>query len=175
MLADNVHLASCSDGKILESFQLSIWFNKICNFTTTRMVWASILRVLGNLTVHWIGCSWAALAFKVCWAREVLGTTQFPPCKGTNSTSSSKINFSIYIMECYLHVSNISLVLKFITFLAIKFQEVKSILSWSDSQNKCHKTENLKRQACIFGFPKIQKCIFPFNQGHSSQHGKRNW
>lgn len=162
MLADNVHLASCSDGKILESFQLSIWFNKICNFTTTRMVWASILRVLGNLTVHWIGCSWAALAFKVCWAREVLGTTQFPPCKGTNSTSSSKINFSIYIMECYLHVSNISLVLKFITFLAIKFQEVKSILSWSDSQKQMSQNREFEKTGMHIWIPKDSKVHFSF-------------
>jgi len=162
MLADNVHLASCSDGKILESFQLSIWFNKICNFTTIRMVWASILRVLGNLTVHWIGCSWAALAFKVCWAREVLGTTQFPPCKGTNSTSSSKINFSIYIMECYLHVSNISLVLKFITFLAIKFQEVKSILSWSDSQKQMSQNREFEKTGMHIWIPKDSKVHFSF-------------
>lgn len=162
MLADNVHLASCSDGKILESFQLSIWFNKICNFTTIRMVWASILRVLGNLTVHWIGCSWAALAFKVCWAREVLGTTQFPPCKETNSTSSSKINFSIYIMECYLHVSNISLVLKFITFLAIKFQEVKSILSWSDSQKQMSQNREFEKTGMHIWIPKDSKVHFSF-------------
>jgi len=162
MLADNVHLASCSDGKILESFQLSIGFNKICNFTTIRMVWASILRVLGNLTVHWIGCSWAALAFKVCWAREVLGTTQFPPCKGTNSTSSSKINFSIYIMECYLHVSNISLVLKFITFLAIKFQEVKSILSWSDSQKQMSQNREFEKTGMHIWIPKDSKVHFSF-------------
>ena len=157
-----VHLASCSDGKILESFQPSIWFNKICNFTTIRMVWASILRALGNLTVHWIRCSWAALAFKVCWAREVLGTTQFPPCKGTNSTSSSKINFSISIMECYLHVSNISLVLKFITFLAIKFQEVKSILSWSDSQKQMSQNREFEKTGMHIWIPKDSKVHFSF-------------
>jgi hypothetical protein len=91
-----------------------------------------------------------------------LGTTQFPPCKETNSTSSSKINFSIYIMECYLHVSNISLVLKFITFLAIKFQEVKSILSWSDSQKQMSQNREFEKTGMHIWIPKDSKVHFSF-------------
>jgi hypothetical protein len=91
-----------------------------------------------------------------------LGTTQFPPCKGTNSTSSSKINFSISIMECYLHVSNISLVLKFITFLAIKFQEVKSILSWSDSQKQMSQNREFEKTGMHIWIPKDSKVHFSF-------------
>lgn len=161
MLADTF-IWPCSDGKILESLQLSILWNKICNITTFRMARVSIRRFLGYLTVHWVGHGRAALSFKVCRAREILSATQFPPCKGRNSISSCKISFSIYLMEHYMHASNVSLVPIFTTFLETNIQKESSIFSRFESKEiMSQKRERYIGEFEFLDFKRLINALFP--------------
>lgn len=89
------------------------------------------------------------------WAQR-----NFHPVKEEISTYSSRINFSIYIMEYCLNVSNISLVPKFITFLAIKFQKVKSILSWSGSQKNWSENREFEKTDAYLDSQRFKSAFF---------------
>lgn len=166
MLAD-IHSGLCSDSEILQASSFP--------FDETK---SAILPPSGWLESPFSG-------FLAIWLFTELRMTELrSPSKYVEQgkywaqcpfhPEKGKISFSIYLMEHYMHVSNISLVPIFITFLEINIQKEISISSWFKRKEMSQKRE-LNIDAFVYlDFKRLISTLFTLMKDTTPSKCRRN-